>query len=202
MSEASRIDPAPEPQPQGSSAPDAVELAPGEHRCAFYRGSEGLAGMLVPFLAGALRRNEACAAVIDTPATWILAQFDREGAVIRSRARRSLRLVTPAGSCRRDDGFSAGRLLSWLDGTSPTRLVAEMTWALRDATGASRLRPLEHQVAAIAASGPAVLCLYDLDAVDGGTMVEVIRTHRSVLVDGTLVENPFAAANAFGGGPA
>jgi hypothetical protein len=36
-----------------------------------------------------------------------------------------------------------------------------------------------------------VLCLYDLDKFSGEVVVNVVKTHPQVLVQGILVENPY-----------
>jgi hypothetical protein len=36
-----------------------------------------------------------------------------------------------------------------------------------------------------------VLCLYDLDRFSGEVVVNVVKTHPQVLVQGILVENPY-----------
>lgn len=191
MSEASHLETSVAPY-EGARRPDAVDLGPGEHLCAFYRGSEGLAALLVPFLAQSLRNDEACVGIIDgAPRNWVLSRFDREGAVVRGRLRRRFRLAGSEESCRRNGSFSAERLLTWLDGGPAVRVAAEMTSELRGVHGHGALAGYEEQLAEATASGLAILCLYDLGALDGGTVVEVIRTHRKVLVEGSLVENPF-----------
>ena len=78
------------------------------------------------------------------------------------------------------------------DGYSFCRLVGEMTWALRDAPGVEHLVGYESELNRVTASYPViVLCLYDLDRFSGEVVVNIVKTHPQVLIQGILVENPY-----------
>jgi hypothetical protein len=67
-----------------------------------------------------------------------------------------------------------------------------MTWALRDAPGVEHLVSYESELNRVTASYPVVvLCLYDLDRFSGEVVVNIVKTHPQVLIQGILVENPY-----------
>ena len=79
-----------------------------------------------------------------------------------------------------------------IEGYSFCRLVGEMTWALRDVPGVEHLIGYESELNRITSSSPVVvLCLYDLDRFSGEVVVNVVKTHPQVLIQGILVENPY-----------
>ena len=79
-----------------------------------------------------------------------------------------------------------------VEGYSFYRLAGEMTWALRDAPGVEHLVGYESELNRVTASCPViVLCLYDLDRFSGEVVVNIVKTHPQVLVQGILVENPY-----------
>ena len=79
-----------------------------------------------------------------------------------------------------------------VEGYSFCRLVGEMTWALRDAPGVEHLVSYESELNRVTSSYPVVvLCLYDLDRFSGEVVVNIVKTHPQVLIQGILVENPY-----------
>jgi hypothetical protein len=50
----------------------------------------------------------------------------------------------------------------------------------------------ESELNRITSSSPVVvLCLYDLDRFSGEVVVNVVKTHPQILIQGILVENPY-----------
>src|SRR4029077_17996085 len=79
-----------------------------------------------------------------------------------------------------------------IEGYPFCRFVGEMTWALRDAPGVGHLVGYESELNRITASQPVVvLCLYDLDRFSGEVVVNIVKTHPQVLIQGILVENAY-----------
>jgi hypothetical protein len=88
--------------------------------------------------------------------------------------------------------WTEGMVKAEVEGYSFCRLVGEMTWALRDAPGVEHLVGYESELNRVTASYPVVvLCLYDLDRFSGEVVVNIVKTHPQVLIQGILVENPY-----------
>jgi MEDS: MEthanogen/methylotroph, DcmR Sensory domain len=81
------------------------------------------------------------------------------------------------------------------EGFPLTRFVTDMGWALEAGLDANEL--LEYEATAnkvwIQQDGPVnpVICTYDLNRFTADIIVDVIRTHPTVIIGGLLRENPF-----------
>jgi len=159
--------------------------------CAFYRGADGFASLLLPFLRDGLSGGENCVGILDSaPPSGTLSLFDEDEVAARCGR---LTLVSSWETCRERNQFSADKMLSWLAGRNVSRVAVEMTWALRAVVNPAELHAYEMELVRVLRRFPlAMMCLYDLDSLDGGTMVEVLNSHRRVLVGGLLIENPFS----------
>jgi len=99
-----------------------------------------------------------------------------------------------------DGCFDQDRMLNtWKDlldptgskGFPPTRLVAQMEWALEDRNGASDLLEYEARFNNIhRGSSDPVVCIYDLSKFSAGVIGDALRTHPMVIMGGLLQENP------------
>jgi hypothetical protein len=175
-----------------------LDLQPGDHVCAFYRGAGERDQLLMPFLSTGLTSGDKCVCVVDSEQT-------------AARVRALNRPPRPAGQLDvhlSDTTYLSGgrftpkHMLSFwndhvtaainIEGYSFTRLVGEMTWALRDMPGVEHLLWYEAQLNRSATLFPQVLlCLYDLDQFDGDVVVDIVKTHPKVFINGMIVENPY-----------
>ena len=93
----------------------------------------------------------------------------------------------------------AGRLQKLLteriaQGFPMGRLVAHMEWALEERPGVQDLAQYEAQVDRMLSNfDDVVVCVYDLSKFPATTIVDVMRSHPSVVVAGSLHANPFYA---------
>jgi DNA-binding CsgD family transcriptional regulator len=95
--------------------------------------------------------------------------------------------------------FSVERLIAFLAATRasftdderpPLRAAAEMSWML-DEPGATELVVYESAVNQVLAEWPALfLCMYDLHRLGASVLVDILRTHSKVLLEGTVIHNP------------
>jgi hypothetical protein len=75
------------------------------------------------------------------------------------------------------------------------RFITHMEWALQDIGGMDNL--LEYEARAndiwMRQQGPVnpVICTYDLTKFSGDVVIDVMRTHPMIIIDGILQENPF-----------
>jgi DNA-binding CsgD family transcriptional regulator len=74
------------------------------------------------------------------------------------------------------------------------RAAGEMS-SVQHEPGAKKLSVYESGVTAILAAMPGlVLCMYDLDRFERGMLVEVLKIHSTVLLDGAVLHNPHCVA--------
>jgi hypothetical protein len=180
---------------------DQVDLQPGSHVCAFYRGDDDRDRLLNGYLGAGLTAGDKCICIVDSLHTQerLAMRPDAEGGPGPHGGQLDIHL--PESTYLAGGGFTTSDMLTfWTeaivragsDGSSFCRLAGEMTWALRDAPGVEHLVGYESELNRVTASYPViVLCLYDLDRFSGEVVVNIVKTHPQVLIQGILVENPY-----------
>ncbi|MET8246942.1 MEDS domain-containing protein [Streptomyces sp. NPDC005202] len=179
-----------------------VQVTPGDHLCAFYRGPAGRDEILIPYLREGLQTGDKCICVVDANDPEVVlaalaADLDR-GPSLSSR---QLDVQRSSDTYLREGRFSMDVMLDfWGDavggalahGVSFSRAVGEMTWSLSQMPGVDELVEYESRLNRFLPRYPqVVLCLYDLDRFSGGILLHVLKTHPKVLVGGMLVTNPY-----------
>lgn len=180
---------------------DQIGLDPGSHVCAFYRGDSDRDRLLSGYFGAGLSTGDKCVCVVDSATT-----AKRLEALPRGRGEPGpfdgqLDVHLPESTYLAGGEFTTSHMLTFwaehmskaeTDGYSFCRLAGEMTWALRDAPGVEYLAGYESELNRMTGSRPVlVLCLYDLDRFSGEVVVNIVKTHPQVLVQGILVENPY-----------
>lgn len=181
--------------------PGVGPVDPGTHFCALHSGPAERDQLLFPFLDEGLRHGDKVWCLVD----------DVQPSVVRARA------VGPRGPRSRDSGrldveratdvyLRAGEfdvdamaqgLVEGVDAAVATglevfRAVGEMSWVLDRARACEDLRLHESVLDRVVQHAPAiVMCLYDLTRFGADMLVDVLRTHTTVLLDGSMVDNPY-----------
>ena len=180
---------------------DQVDLQPGSHVCAFYRGDDDRDRLLNGYLGAGLTAGDKCICIVDSLHTQerLAIPPGVEGGPGPHGGQLDIHL--PESTYLAGGEFTTSDMLTFwtegmvkaeVEGYSFCRLVGEMTWALRDAPGVEHLVGYESELNRVTASYPVVvLCLYDLDRFSGEVVVNIVKTHPQVLIQGILVENPY-----------
>jgi hypothetical protein len=175
----------------------------GTHICAFYSGPAGRDEVVMPFLAEGIRAGQKCICVLESlgPAE-VLARLGREVDLGRSVETGQLKLAAPADAYLRTGTFSPDDMLSYWeqaiaeargpDGTGMLRGTGEMPSALDHPDGRLEFFRYEARVTGFVANLPAVfVCLYDLQRFGAQVLIDSLRTHPMVVVDGVVRDNPY-----------
>jgi hypothetical protein len=176
----------------------------GSHICAFYAGSAGRDEVVLPFLAEGLRTGHKCIAVLDSvsPAD-VLAKLDDSGVDADKAAQAGqIEVETPANAYFRSGTFSTDDIQSyWRQGISKAkdtgrfpflRSTGEMPSVLNHPDGRTEFFRFETMLNQFSSPLPLlVLCLYDLDGMGAEVLMQALRTHPAVIVDGMIHENPY-----------
>jgi hypothetical protein len=180
-----------------------VQLAPGDHVCAFYRGLSERDEVLIPYLREGLRAGDKCICVVDaTEPDTVLASLTGDIDLRSPLGSHQIDVLSSRQTYLRDGVFCTQTMLEFWEqsvggalrdpGFSFARAVGEMTWALRDMPGVAELVGYESELNRFLPQYPQViLCLYDLERFNGGMVVDIMKTHPKVLVGGAVVENPY-----------
>lgn len=189
----------------GQEAPTIVNrpVPIGTHICAFYSGPAARDELVMPFLAEGIRAGQKCICVLESlsPAE-VVARLGREVDLGRSVETGQLELATPADAYLRSGTFSIDEMLSYWEqavaeargpeGTGVLRGAGEMPSALDHPDGRREFFRYEATITAFVANLPAVLfCLYDLQRFGAEVLVDSLRTHPLVVVDGGVHDNPY-----------
>jgi len=181
---------------------DEIGLLPGSHVCAFYRGDHDRDRLLHGYLGAGLAAGDKCICVVDSAFTAKRLQSLTRASSEAGYSTGQLDIHLPESTYLAGGEFTASDMLTfWTEGMikaqhegySFCRLAGEMTWALRDAPGVENLVGYESELNRVTSSYPVVvLCLYDLDLFSGEVVINIVKTHPQVLVQGILVENPYS----------
>jgi len=180
-----------------------LQVAPGDHVCAFYDGLAERDDVLLPFLRAGLAAGDKCICVVDAnDLDAVVGELWADLGEVREQVEHQLEVVPVERVYLRTGAFVPDRMLDFWDDTvssalsaegfSFVRSVGDTTWALREAPGVvdqlivyesrlNRFLPLYPQV---------ILCLYDIGRFSGELIVDVVKTHPKLLVRGAIVENP------------
>ena len=180
---------------------DEIGLLPGSHVCAFYRGDSDRDRLLNGYLGAGLNAGDKCICVVDSANTAERLESLPGAYGEPGRCPGQLDIHLPESTYLAGGEFTTSDMLTFwtegmvkaeVEGYSFCRLVGEMTWALRDAPGVEHLVGYESELNRVTACYPVVvLCLYDLDRFSGEVVVNIVKTHPQVLIQGILVENPY-----------
>jgi hypothetical protein len=78
------------------------------------------------------------------------------------------------------------------DGFPLSRIVCHMEWAGGEQSRIDEVIEFESRVNDVwRQHQDAIICIYDLARLRGGTVVDIIRTHPTLIMGGILQENPF-----------
>ncbi len=184
-----------------ASGIDDIDLQPGSHVCAFYRGSPDRDRLLAAYLGAGLTAGDKCICIVDSPGTAEQLESLRPTRARPGPSGGQLDVHLPEATYLAGGEFTTSDMITFwaesiakaeIEGYSFCRLVGEMTWALRDVPGVEHLVGYESELNRHISANPViVLCLYDLDLFSGEVVVNIVKTHPQVLVQGILVENPY-----------
>jgi DNA-binding CsgD family transcriptional regulator len=181
--------------------PGIDEIRPGTHMCALYSGPAERDKLLFPFMREGIREGDKCLYLIDDaePASVHDRIASRQNGYSR-RESEQLEVDRASDVYLRSGRFSVEQMTSFLSGRLTEvaeteflllRAAGEMTWVLPQPQGAEDFFVYESAVNQIVEDKPAVfMCMYDLQRCGVSMLVDVLKTHPKVLLDGMVLENP------------
>jgi hypothetical protein len=178
------------------------ELGKNSHICAFFRNRDEEYQLLLPFIKDGVVCGEKAFHVVnpqlrDDHVRRLESAGIDVGGVEKSG---QLELCDWEQAYFPDGRFDQDRMLAmWQEvlgeavrsGYTRTRLIAHMEWALENREGVSDLIEYEARYNLVHDARNPVICAYDLTKFTGDVIMDVLRTHPTILVGGMLQENPF-----------
>ena len=174
----------------------------GTHICSFYRGAQGRDEIILPFLAEGIRAQDKCLCILDSVDPLdVLARLREQVNVGASVETGQLELATPASAYLRSGTFSTDDMLDYWqqaeasqaeEGFSLTRATGEMPSVLNQPAGRAEFFRYEAKLNEVIPNyAQVIVCLYDLDRFGAEVLMDALRTHPRVVVDGMVHENPY-----------
>jgi DcmR-like sensory protein len=176
--------------------PDGLGLYPGDHVCGFYSGAAARDELTAAWVTEGARSGQKCVCFIEESALLrerfenrIPSQlrhvdfWDVDDAYLANGSFSKETMLT-----RLNDAVAA----AWEAGYQDVRLLGDMSWVIRPDVDTKEVFAYEAEVNALSPRHRATfVCLYDLDRFDGALVVEILRTHAKVLLNGLAVNNPY-----------
>ena len=170
----------------------------GVHMCFVFRDEAERRAVVADFVAGGIRTGEAVryyadSASVDDVDRW-LAEHDVDiSPALETRPARDAYYpegtFDPDAMCDRlRSSYQAIRDSGFISG----RVSGEMSWALREVSGADRIIEYERKVNQVMSTHPlTAMCQYDANRFSGDVIFAALRVHPYMVMDRHLVRNPY-----------
>jgi DNA-binding CsgD family transcriptional regulator len=157
--------------------------------------------MLVPFLQEGLREGDKCVCLTDeTEPQEMLDRLGQRSEEDADAQPQQLKVGRATSVYVRSGRFSVENMTDFLSATAAVavghesgrmRAAGEMSWVLPGPPGAHDFFVYESAINALAARVPALLMfMYELELFGVSMLVDVLKTHPTVLLDGAVLTNP------------
>lgn len=181
-----------------------INVAPGDHVCAFYRGRTERGQILMSYLKEGLVANDKVICVVETvgqaEVTTALGQASADAI-----GDGTLDVLTPEETYLLGGRFDMQEMMAyWREGVQRAlsdprfdfvRVIGEMPIALDNKPDMDEWLLYESELNRFVVQHPQVItCLYDLDRFGGALLIDVLRTHPLVLLGGAVLDNPYYVA--------
>jgi signal transduction histidine kinase len=179
------------------------ELAPPEHLCSIYESPQEYLAVAAPFIRIGLARREKCFYIVDDGAEPVVRGALRaEGVdVERAIATDSLVLEQKEAAYLKHGTFDPdwtftfwanARAEATSQGFSGLRLAGDTEWVVRGAPGLERWAEYETRLAHVLAENDCLaLCQYNRRLFPAELVLDVIRTHPTVVYRGAVCRNMY-----------
>jgi len=186
-----------------SKLPDLIgDLKANDHLCFIYESREEWLEAVVPFILSGLEHGEKCIYVVDANTTREIKAILKEAglAVDEAEAKGQLSIIHERDTYTQEGFFDPDLMIGLLrsetekalqESYSALRVTSEMSWALRDYSGAERV--LEYEAKLNKDLFPAypcvALCQYDRWKFNPDTIKGVVLTHPLLIRGGQVYRN-------------
>ena len=179
-----------------------LEQRRSTHVCSIFRNEQEQFSLATPFLLSGLNTNRRCIYILDKNDEHGVMEAVARTKEIRDRIESGQMIFLRKQETYLKNGmFEHKRMLSLIerahreavaDGYSGASLTGEMTWFNDSGTEPGALLEYEAKINELYPGIEAnVLCQYDETGFDAGLLMDVLRTHPKVMIDGFLCSNPY-----------
>lgn len=173
------------------------------HACGLFSSRDEEYAALAPFIQDSIANQERLIVLgADEELSTHRAHMASRGVDVAEAERDGyLNLVDWDASYLFEGRFDVARMLHMVDdicgqsaqvGFPRGRFIGHMEWALTDQPGTEGVIEFECLVNdVLARHGHPAICVYDVTKFDAATIVDILRTHPVVIMNGVAQENPF-----------
>ncbi len=192
------------PVPRSVSLGFAEKSVPeGTHLCLIFTEEKERIDSLLKFLLSGLQEGERCACFSDYLSEEKIRAFLNEQNISydEHKEQGSITFTEASEVYVKDGRFDPDRLLSVLeafyrdalkDKHPGARIIGEMIPKIETIPGGERLLEYESRVSLLVRKYPVTaVCQYDARNFDGATIMEILKVHPMMLVNGMVVNNPY-----------
>ena len=186
----------------GGNPGDIAGFPGAAHSACIFRTEEERFKAVVPFILAGLSRGDKCVYILDdTSEDDVVDAMMRARDVQRHADEGDITFLRRDEAYLRDGCFNADRMLGFIrqgeqkalaDGYAGLTATGEMSWQKTDAPGTDQLMEYEARLNDLyPESNPTLLCQYEEPVFDHTTLLDAIRTHPRVVLNGELCVNPY-----------
>ena len=172
---------------------------PGDHLCGLYRGETQRDEIMLPYLQVGLANGEQCLCLIDRTDPAVIR--DRLSAAASAVDDSQIDIQSAVDVYLANGHFAAEKMIGFLDKTAVAvaanaggkrlRATGEMSWATGGSRTFEQFFSYEFELNRMASvHAPALLCLFDLNDLDGPALDNVLKTHPTIVYDHRVIDNP------------
>lgn len=175
----------------------------GTHMCLVFTNKQERISSLLAFLLSGLTNNERGTCFSSNITEDELRTFFSENNISYDERKQSGAIsLTGTKEVYFEDGtFNPERMLNNIvnfyktsknQGYKSSRIIGEMIPEIENVPGGERLMEYECRVSMLLRDNPVTtVCLYDANEFDGATIMDVLKVHPKMIVNGAVVNNPF-----------
>jgi hypothetical protein len=177
-------------------------IASSDHICSMHTSREQRDDVLLPYLRDGLLAGHKCvAALTDPDFSDLQSRLGSQAEVDRWLATGQLQLLGVDARVSTPETSSVTKMIEfWESAQAPVtaaggyelvRCAAEENWWLPQVASISQVLQFEAILNRLSERYAAsTLCMYDVRALDGALMIDLVSTHPKLIIDGVPVANP------------
>ena len=175
----------------------------GTHICQIYTQDDDRNDSLMNFILSGLKAGERAACFSENIDADALDAFLEQNRISYTEhcQKGALTLSGTSDVYFQDDCFDPDRMLELLSqyyrdsmdaGYPAARVIGEMTPQIQNISGGERLLEYESRVSLLLRECPVTaVCQYDARAFDGAAVMDILKVHPLMVVNGAVIHNPF-----------
>jgi hypothetical protein len=181
-----------------------TQFPEGIHVCLIYDQDDDRQRIVSEYMAAGLKQGEQIRYLADTTTPEVVQSWLLEAGVklpTEEIENPPLKILNAESAYCPHGHFNPRELIPTLlpryelvrkAGYQGQRSCGEMTWALRNISGAERVFEYEALLNTVVANFPhSGMCQYDARRFDGATLFKVLKLHPWMIVRGKIVQNPY-----------